>query len=198
MITFLEGILVEKSPTRAVINIGGVGYEVMIPLSSFDRLGPQQQNCRLLIFDYVREDQHALFGFISEAERKMFSLLMNVSGIGPRLALSALSSLSVREMISAIAAGDTKRLSSISGVGRKLAERMVLELRDKISDSQAFEALAPAVSVSAADHHLRDAVLALISLGYKQADAQKMANAAIAEGESNIGVEEIVRKALTR
>lgn len=199
MITFIEGILVEKTPTRVVINVGGVGYEVFIPLSSFDRLGAHQQNCRLLTFDYIREDQHSLFGFVSEAERKMFILLMSVSGIGPKLAMSALSSLSVREMTGAIAGGDVKRLSGVSGIGKKIAERMVVELRDKLSAADVLEAAAPAASDLSGDHRLRDAVLALVSLGYKQAEAQKMVAGALSPpGKAALTVEEIVRKALSR
>ncbi|MFH1475980.1 MAG: Holliday junction branch migration protein RuvA [Verrucomicrobiota bacterium] len=198
MIAFLEGILVAKTPTRVVLDIGGVGYEVFVPLSSFDRLGAPLQTCRLLICDYIREDQHSLFGFVSEAERRLFILLMSVSGIGPKLALSVLSSLTVREITGAIALGDIKRLSGVTGIGRKIAERMVVELRDKLSAAEGLSTVAPDGVDLGGDQRLRDAVLALISLGYKQADAQKMAAAAMAGGKPDLSVEDIVRKALTR
>ena len=198
MITFLEGLLVEKTPTRVVLNVGGVGYEVFVPLSSFDRLGAPQRTCRLLTYDYIREDQHSLFGFVSEAERKLFVLLMSVSGIGPKLALSALSSLTVREMTGAIALGDIKRLSGVTGIGKKIAERMVLELRDKLSAAEGLSAVEPAGTDLGGDHRVRDAVLALISLGYKQADAQKMVATVLGSGKPDLSVEDIVRKALTR
>ncbi len=198
MITFLEGILVEKTPTRVVLDVGGIGYEVFISLSSFDRLGAPQQACRLLTCDYIREDQHSLFGFVSEAERKLFVLLMSVSGIGPKLALSALSSLTVREMTSAIAGGDIKRLGGVTGIGKKIAERMVLELRDKLSAAEGLSAVASSGADLGGDHCLRDAVLALISLGYKQAEAQKMVATVIGTGKPDLAVEDIVRKALTR
>ena len=198
MITFLEGLLVEKTPTRVVLNVGGGGYEVFVPLSSFDRLGVPPQTCRLLICDYIREDQHSLFGFVSEAERKLFGLLMSVSGIGPKLALSALSSLTVREITGAIAAGDIKRLSGVTGIGKKIAERMVVELRDKLSAAEGLSAVAPTDADLGGDHRLRDAVLAMISLGYKQADAQKMVATVLGSGKPDLSVEDIVRKALTR
>jgi len=198
MITFIEGILVEKNPTRVVLNVGGVGYELFVPLSSFDRLGPEQQNCRLLVYDYIREDQHSLFGFVSEAERKLFVLLMSVSGIGPKLALSALSSLTVREMTGAIAGGDVKRLSGVTGIGKKIAERIVLELRDKLAAADGLAALVPAGADFGGDHRLRDAVLALVSLGYKQADAQKMVTTVLAGGKPDFSVEDVVRQALSR
>lgn len=195
MITFLEGLLAEKSPARAVLNVGGVGYEVFVPLSSYERLGAPGESCRLLVFDYVREDQHSLFGFVSASERRMFGLLMGVSGIGPKLAMTVLSGLTVRELNAAIAAGDVKRLSGITGVGKKTAERIVLELRDKLARADALEAGGSAAAVG--DLRLRDAVLALVSLGYKQAEARKKAAAVLASASAEIAVEDIVRKALT-
>jgi len=198
MITFLDGILVEKSPTRLVLNVGGVGYEVFIPLRSYDRLPAVNQPCRILIFDHIREDQHTLFGFMSEAERKMFILLMGISGIGPKLAMSALSSLAVRELIAAVAAADVKRLGTISGIGKKTAERMILELKDKFSEGEMLEASAGMPEGMAADQRVRDAVLALIALGYKQAESQKMVMNVMSRLTPEASVEEVVRRALLR
>lgn len=198
MLTFLEGMLVEKSPARTVFNVGGVGYEVFIPLSSYDRLPPANQTCRILVYDYVREDQHALYGFMTEAERRLFVLLMSVSGIGPKLAMSTLSCLPVREITAAIAGGDVKRLATVSGIGRKIAERMVLELRDKLSAAEVYDAAKQGAGRLADDQRMPDAVLALVSLGYRPAEAQKMIATALPRMDAAMSVEEIVRRALTR
>ncbi len=195
MITFLEGELVEKRPTDLVMNVGGVGYEVFIPLSSYDRLPGQGARCRILVYDCVREDSHSLYGFMTEAERHMFRLLMGTSGIGPKLALSALSGLSVRELKVAVVEGDVKRLSSISGVGRKMAERLVVELRDRIGEGEALEALSGSGGGEAEAPALRDAVRALVSLGYKEDAARKMV-AAAAEKFPDVDVEQLIRHAL--
>jgi holliday junction DNA helicase RuvA len=197
MITFLEGTLVEKQPARVVLNVGGVGYEVLIPLSSYDRLGGLNTTCRILTHHYVREDAELLYGFVSAGERRMFELLLTISGIGPKIALTALSGLSVRELKAAVAENDVKRLSSISGIGRKTAERMVIELRDKLTAGEALEAMTGADEPGAQDVRLRDSVLALIQLGYKQVDAQTMIRKLFADGVGDAHVEEIVRRALT-
>ncbi len=196
MITFLEGKVDEKSPARLVINVGGVGYEVFIPLSSHDRLPPAGQDCRILVYEHIREDQHSLFGFVTDLERKIFVLLMNVNGIGPKLAMSALSGLAVSELIAAIVSGDVGRLTSIAGIGRKIAERMVLELRDKLA---AEEAAQGADGVPGGRNvKASDAALALVSLGYKQNEAVKMVAAIAGRAGADLSVEEIVRRALRR
>ncbi len=197
MIVFLEGILVEKQPTRIVLNVQGIGYEVWIPLSSYDRLGAMNATCRILTYHYVREDAELLYGFMTAGERRLFELLLTISGIGPRIALSALSGLSVRELKAAVAENDVKRLSSISGIGRKTAERMVIELRDKLTAGEALEAVSGGDEADAENVLLRDAVLALISLGYKQADAQKMVRQVAKASDGETQVEELVRRALT-
>ncbi|NLB59890.1 MAG: Holliday junction branch migration protein RuvA [Lentisphaerae bacterium] len=196
MITFLEGTLVEKSPARLVLNIGGVGYEVFIPLRSFEKLPSLDQTCRVLIYDYLREDQHVLYGFMTEEERQMFTLLLGISGIGPRLAMSALSGLSVRELIAAISHSDVKRLSMITGIGKKTAERMVVELRDKLAGSQALEASAGMPAGLAEDQRIKDAVRALIALGYKQAESQQKIISILPRLPADAPVEEIVRRSL--
>lgn len=194
MITFLDGVLEEKQPARVVMNVGGVGYEVAVPLSSFDKLPPEGQAARILIYHHITDVSQALFGFASNEERQMFTLLLGVSGIGPKIAVSALSGLSVRELKAALIESDVKRISSISGIGKKTAERVIVELRDKFTSGETLEALA-GVDDEPGDHRLRDAALALVSLGYKQDDARKMVKKFA--GEPDASVEDIIRKSLT-
>jgi len=195
MITFLEGIMEEKEPTHVVLNVGGVGYEVIISLSTYDRLPPPGETVRLLTYDHVREDDHRLFGFMTADERRVFMLLLGVSGIGPKIALSALSGMTVREIKVAIKDGDIKRLSSISGIGKKTAERMVIELRDKFGAGEIMAASTTGVPES--DVKLRDAILALISLGYKRAEAQELVLRVINQPNmTGATIEDIVRKSL--
>lgn len=198
MITFLEGILAEKQPGRAVVSVGGVGYEVWIPLSSFDRLPPEGAPCRVLTYHHVREDAQELFGFATEGERRLFLMLYSVSGVGPKTALGVLGGLSVREIKVAIAEGDVKRLSSVKGLGRKTAEKIIVELKDKLTEGEVLEATAGAQPASAEEMRTRDAILALISLGYKQADAQKMVKDALPGTAGTATVEDVVRRALAR
>ncbi len=196
MITFLDGRIEEKNPTRVALNVGGVGYEIFVPLSTFDALPAVGENCRLLTYDYAREDQHLLFGFAREHERSAFLLLVNVNGIGPKLALTALSGISVRDLCHAIRCGDTRRLSAISGIGKKLAERMVVELRDRVG-AAAGEDMAFGKDAPAGDRRAADAVAALTALGYRVAEAERMVAAVMRSVEETVAVEQIIRKALS-
>ncbi len=198
MITYLQGTLAEKAPTRIVMEVAGVGYEVFVPLSSYDKLPSVGEGCKVLIHDYIREDTHTLYGFVSEADREMFQRLLSISGIGPKLALSALSGLTLRDFKSAVVTGDVKLLSSISGVGKKMAERMVVELKDKLTKGEAFEAVAGAADIPEGDVIIRDAVMALVSLGYKQADAWKMVQQAVKKLGEEATVEKVVRQSLIK
>ena len=198
MITFLQGTLVEKEPDRAVINVGGVGYAVLIPLSSYDRLPMAESPVKLLTYHHVREDAQILYGFATEAERDMFNRLLSVSGVGPKLALTALSGLSVRELKVSIVGADIKRLSGISGIGKKTAERMVVELKDKFSAGEALEATAGIDESMPGEVRLRDTVMALISLGYKQVEALKLARAAAEKLGPDAPVEDLIRRSLAR
>jgi Holliday junction DNA helicase RuvA len=197
MIAFLEGVLVEALPTQAVVNVHGVGYQALIPLSSFDRLPPPGGNVRLLTHLHIREDAHQLFGFATAAERDLFRLLLqHVSGIGPKLALAVLSGMSVTQFKAAVVHSDIAALSKISGLGKKTAERIVLELKDKVGVAAAWEVASSEHAPSPEETRLNDAVLALISLGYKQVDAHKAVKAAAADGSAD--TEDLIRRALKR
>ncbi|MEQ2009753.1 MAG: Holliday junction branch migration protein RuvA, partial [Limisphaerales bacterium] len=174
MISFLHGKLVDALPTLVTVEVHGVGYDVLIPLSSFDKLPAVGGEVRLLTHLVVREDAHVLYGFMSAAERELFRMLINtVSGIGPKIALNVLSGMNPVAFRGAVASGDVKSLSSISGVGRKTAERIVVELKDKIGAAGAWEASSAARGLSAGDQRLNDAVLALMALGFKQPEAHE-------------------------
>lgn len=196
MITYLEGVLREVWPTHVVMEVHGVGYEVFIPLSSYDRLPPPGQGVRLLTHLQVREDAHVLFGFASPEERDLFRLLVNrVSGVGPKLALAVLSGMDIGRFKAAVVESDIASLAKISGLGKKTAERIVLELKDKLGVAAAWEAASAGNAPSAEARASNDAVLALIALGYKQVDAAKAVCAAALEN-SGAGTEELVRRAL--
>jgi len=199
MITFLHGKLVEMLPTQVTVDVHGVGYEVLIPLSSFDKLPQAGQEIRLLTHLAVREDAHTLYGFMSAAEREMFRLLINtVSGIGPKIALNILSGISVTAFRGAVANGDVKALSQISGVGKKTAERIVVELKDKVGAAGAWEASSAQRTLSPEDQRVNDAVLALLALGFKQIEAHDTVRKAQASLGAQATVEELVRACLKK
>jgi holliday junction DNA helicase RuvA len=199
MITFLNGTLIEALPTQATIEVGGMGYEVLIPLSSFDKLSQPGQPIRILTHLVIREDAHTLYGFMSAGERDLFRLLINtVSGIGPRIALNILSGISVTAFRGAVANSDVKALSQISGVGKKTAERIIIELKDRIGKAGAVEAAGAQRALSVDDQKLNDATLALMALGYKPAEAQESIRAAHAVLGPQAGVEELVRASLKK
>lgn len=200
MITFLEGTLEESLPTQIVVNVHGVGYEVLIPLSSFDKLPPVGQPVKVLTHLQVREDAHILYGFMTTPERDLFRLLINhVSGIGPKLGLAVLSGMSVTSFKGAVVNGEVSLISKISGIGKKTAERIVLELKDKLGIAAAWEAASAANTPGAEEIRVTDAVLALISLGYKQVDAHKAVKKALSNAgaeAATLTVEDLVRLGL--
>jgi len=198
MITFLEGTLVEKQPARIIMNINGVGYEVFIPLCTYDRLPPEGESCRILTYHHITDATQKLFGFFNDEERNMFTRLLGISGIGPKLAVSALSGLPVRELKSALINGNVKRISSISGIGKKTAERIIVELRDKFSQAEQLSALGGAGDGEVGDNRMRDAALALAALGYKFDDAQKMLKSILPKLTPEMEIEDLVRLALTK
>ena len=199
MITFLHGKLVEALPTQVVVDVNGVGYEALIPLSSFDKLPQPGGDVKLLTQLVIREDAHVLYGFASSAERDLFRLLINnVSGIGPKTALNILSGMNPVAFRGAVASSDVKSLSQISGVGKKTAERIVVELRDKVGAAGAWEASSAARSLSAADQKINDAVLALMALGFKQIEAHDTVRAAQTMLGVAATVEQLVRASLKK
>src|SRR5437870_8283557 len=199
MITFLDGKLISALPTRATIDVGGVGYEVLIPLSSYDKLPPVGQAIHILTHLAVREDAHILYGFMSAPERDLFRLLVNhVSGIGPKLALAVLSGMSVTNFKAAVVNSDVALLSKISGVGKKTAERMVLELKDRVGVAAAWEVASATHAPTPEQEQANEAVLALIALGYKQVDAHKLVRDLQEREGAGKSAEELVKMALKK
>jgi len=196
MITFLEGTLDEKQPARIVMNLGGLGYEIFIPLCTYDRLPAEGESCRILTYHHITDSSQKLFGFFNDEERNMFTRLLTISGIGPKIAVSALSGLPVRELKSALINGDVKRISSISGIGKKTAERIIVELRDKFSKGELLDSVAGESGLG--DQRVRDAALALAALGYKFDVAQKMLKTSALKLTPEMSVEDLVRLALTK
>lgn len=197
MIAFLRGILAEALPHRVTIDVHGVGYVALIPLTTFDRLPQEGAEVKLLTHYHVTERDHTLFGFMSSDERDLFRLLMDrVSGIGPKMALSVLSGMPVSAFKDAVIQGDVKALARIKGVGGKTAERIVLELKDKVGVVDAWQASRTAKSAHDPKQEAQsDAVLALIALGYKQSEAQKAVNEAAKQAAFDTA-DKLIREAL--
>jgi Holliday junction DNA helicase RuvA len=192
MIGQLRGRLAEKRPNQVLVDVGGVGYLVQIPLSTYAALGELHTEVTLLIHTHVREDALALYGFVSAREKHFFELLLSTSGVGPTLALKILSGMNVEELIPAIRGGDLARLTRIPGVGRKTAERIVVELKDKL-EVVAFEAGKPAPASPAGIE--ADVVSALVNLGYDG----RAAETAVGEAKREAGAgnfEKLLRAAL--
>jgi Holliday junction DNA helicase RuvA len=199
MITFLHGKLIEALPTQIVVDVNGIGYEVLIPLSSFDKLPLPGHEIKLLTQLIIREDAHILYGFMSASERDLFRMLINnVSGIGPKTALNILSGMNAIAFRGAVAGSDVKSLSQISGVGKKTAERIIVELRDKVGAAGAWEASSAKHSLSPEDQKINDAVLALMALGFKQIDAHDSVRAAQATLGVKATIEDLVRACLKK
>ena len=197
MIYHIRGVLVEKDPTRVVVEAAGVGYEIFIPLSTHDRLPKTGAETKLLTFHCVREDDEILFGFATPAEKELFAKLNDVSGVGPKVALSVLSGGSVGEIALAIASGNAKRLASIKGLGKKTAEKICLELRDKVNAIEALSATQRSSGKDAAAPILRDAILALSALGFNEETANKMVSDVSAKNPEAKDTETIIRLALS-
>lgn len=172
MIARLSGKLIHKSPEYSIIDVGGVGYQVYTPFSTFYELPEIDIQVTLHTYTNVREDALQLFGFLSTDEKEIFQILISVSGIGPKLAVNILSGITPEELKSAISNGNLARLTAIPGIGKKTAERMVLELKDKVLKLHKAEAAAPSKPLISTDELLEDAVSALVNLGYKRPQAE--------------------------
>ncbi len=204
MIAHLSGTLLSKQATSVILDVGGVGYEITIPVSTFYDLDQEGSIVKLRIYTHVREDALQLYGFKTARERELFMRLISVSGIGPKLGITLLSGMSADEMIASIRTNNLARLTLIPGVGRKTAERLVMELRDKVaslSSAQLEEELGAKTPEGAAlpteDSTRSDVLSALLNLGYQRSSAEKAVTAALDEGD-DISVESILRRSLRK
>ena len=193
MIAFIRGTLIEKEPTRAVIEAGGVGYELLVPLSTYEKLPRTGSEAKLLAHHCVREDDEILFGFATDDEKAMFAKLTSVSGVGPKIALAILSGSSVGELSMSIAGGDAKRLAAIKGVGKKTAEKICVELRDKVS----VFAFSGRGGEGAPSPIAKDAVAALRALGFNEETSAKMVSDVLARDAEIDSVEQIIKMSLS-
>ena len=195
MIAYVNGILAEKSPASVIIECYGVGYETLIPLSTFDRLPATGDRVKLFTYHAVREDDELLFGFATSEERDMFTKVTSVSGVGPKTALAVLSGFTIGDLQLAIAQGDAKRIATVKGVGKKTAERIVIELKDQVNP---IEALANSSIASTGTQRvvLRDAMLALTALGFTDDKARKMVSDVLEADPQIADTEAVIKRAL--
>ena len=203
MIAHLSGTLLSKQATSVILDVAGVGYEVTIPLSTFYDLEDLGSLVQLRIYTHVREDALQLFGFKTARERELFMRLISVSGIGPKLGITLLSGMSADEMIASIRTNNLARLTLIPGVGRKTAERLVVELREKVAALSSPEleeelgAKAEVRTVPTEDSVRADALSALLNLGYQRTAAEKAIDSTVGEGD-DISVESVLRRSLRK
>ena len=203
MIAHLSGTLLSKQATSVILDVGGVGYEITIPVSTFYELEDTGATVQLRIYTHVREDALQLYGFKTARERELFTRLISVSGIGPKLGITLLSGMSADEIIASIRTNNLARLTLIPGVGRKTAERLVVELRDKVASLSSAEleeelgATGSGTPVATEDSMRSDVLSALLNLGYQRGTAEKAVISAIDEG-GDMSVENILRRSLRK
>lgn len=198
MIARIKGTVLESTPLQVVIDTSGVGYEINIPVTTAEKIPAIGGECSLFIHSVYREDSATLYGFATRDDRDFFRLLVEkVSGIGPKIAISMLSRMSPELLRSAIASSDVALLSKCPGIGKKTAERMVIELKDKVSVSSSGIANESDPSNSADPSAFQDAVASLMTLGYKPADADKLVNKAVSKLDANASVEALIKEALS-
>lgn len=200
MIAYLKGTVLEASPLELILDVQGVGYAIQIPITTAEKIPPVGQNCELYIHSVYREDCASLYGFVTKSERDFFRLIIEkVSGIGPRIALSILSKMSVEILQNAIFNQDTSLLSQCPGIGKKTAERLVIELKDKVSTSNQSLNSGNSLAGSKANYSnskYQDAVSSLITLGYKLPEADKRVSKALQNLGADVPTEAIIKEAL--
>lgn len=194
MIAYLKGELIRKTPISVTVDVHGVGYEVFVPLSTYYELPSAGKTVSFKIYTQHKEDTLKLFGFLTEEEKEIFETLIAINKVGPKMALTILSGMSIRALLSAVSNNDVDRLCSIPGVGRKTAERLILELRDKLKNLEAPKDQS-AVSPSA-NGTMDDALSALINLGYKRPQAENALKKVAAGSETNTALERLIKDSL--
>ena len=195
MIEYLQGSVVSRKPTSCIVDVAGVGYEVLIPTSTFEQVPPEGKTFKFYTHHHVREDAEQLFGFASTDERSVFRTLIGVSGVGPKLGLAALSAMRASELRACVVAGDVPQLIRIPGVGRKTAERIIVDLRDRLAPPTDVSAVAPTASSRLSSARM-DAVLALESLGLSRSAAEKQVAAVVQAYPETTSAEDFIRLAL--
>ena len=197
MITHLRGTLVAKAPTHVVVDVGGVGYGLAISLVTYDQLPPLEEDVHLFTYLYVREDRMDLFGFADAEEREVYELLIGVSGIGPNLALTVLSGMTLRDLQETILQERVTELTAIKGIGRKTAERLVLDLRDKVRLTASAEGEETGVSADADAATSEEAAMALMTLGYAAPAARQAVRKALDKhGGADLSVQQLIKLSL--
>lgn len=198
MIAHLQGELVEKSETRLVIDVQGVGYELLVPASTFEKLPDKGSRVKLLTYQHVREDALQLFGFYTQREKRMFTQLLSVSGVGPKLAIAVLSGCPIGELTRAIIEADVARLSALPGIGKKTAQRLSLELRDKLQKSgDGFDGDGAMSAIGGGGSTFEQAVLGLVSLGFARTDAERNVRRNLAEN-ADLSLDELIKQSLRK
>ena len=199
MIAYVSGTLVEKNPDYVIVDVNGLGYRVEVPTSTFERLPDKGEEAKLHTYHYLREDKEALYGFATEAEKTVFETMTGVSRVGPKLALSALSAMTPNELRDHVMEGDTSRLTEISGVGRKTADRLIVDLRDRFADLEIFDSTGSAPLSGGSEERAAarsDALAALESLGLSRADAERAIRQVLRDNAGIQSADKLVRLAL--
>lgn len=192
----IKGVLKDKDPLKAVVETGGIGYRIAIPLSTYAKLPAFETAIHLYLSQVVREDSNTLYGFLSKEERDLFEVLITLSGIGPKTALSIIGHIEITVFQRAVAAADIRILSKIPGIGKKTAERLVIEMRDKFKTGKPGKG--QTIALSSADGMIGDAMNALIHLGYSPLDAQKAVNAALADKKDETDLGKLISSSLQK